>query len=40
MKEEISEYNEKEDTFGVLQINKKQFVLTTNKKKMLFDLDK
>lgn len=40
MKEEVLEYDEKEDNFGVLQINKKQFVLTTNKKKILFDLDK
>lgn len=40
MKEEVSDYNEREDSFRVLAINKEQFVLVTNKRKLLFNIDK
>lgn len=40
MKEELSNYNEQSDKYRVLEINKKQFLLVTGHKKVLFDLDK
>lgn len=40
MKEEISDYNESQDKYRVLEVNKKEFLLVTNHKKIMFDLDK
>lgn len=40
MKEEVSDYDETQEQYKVLEINKRQFLLATNNKKMLFDLEK
>lgn len=40
MKEELSEYDEQKEVYRVLEVNKKQFLLVTTRKKVLFDLDK
>ena len=38
MKEEVSDYDESQEQYKVLEVNKRQFLLTTNNKKILFDL--
>ena len=40
MKEEIDNFNEKYDQYKVLAVNKSEFLLSTNHKKIMFDLEK
>lgn len=36
----MSDYQEEKDSYRILEINNKQFVLATGNKKVLFDLER